>query len=126
MPKAFFTESEIETITHAVDKAEKNTTGEIVTAFIRQSYDYAIYELLYAVIIGLIYFTVASLFLPSVQSIISNLLWTDTEVMYYTLVFYGFSTFFVIALFYFLFNLPFFDRLIVPKNVREKKVLLLS
>jgi putative membrane protein len=122
MSQKFFSKSDVEKITHAVEKAEKKTSGEIVTAFIPKSYDYAIYELMSAVIIGLVYFTVMSLFLPNIQEFISGMLWTDAKIMYYTVIFYGFSTFFVIGFFYFLFNIPFFDRLIIPKSVMEKKV----
>jgi putative membrane protein len=122
MAQKFFSKSDLEKITHAVEKAEKGTSGEIVTAFIHQSYDYAIYELMSAIIIGLVYFTMMSFALPAIQNLISQMLWTDTKIIYYTLIFYGFSTFFVIGLFYFLFNIPFLDRLIIPKKVMERKV----
>ncbi|RLD56934.1 MAG: TPM domain-containing protein [Bacteroidetes bacterium] len=40
----------------------------------------------------------------------------------YLISFYGFSTFIVISIFYFLANIRFIDRLIIPKKIRNKKV----
>ena len=41
---------------------------------------------------------------------------------HYLLMFYGFSTFLVMAIVYLLANIPFIDRLIVPKSVMRQKV----
>ena len=122
MKKTFFQQDDLEKIKHAVEKVEKKTSGEVVTAFIRESSDYAVHELLFSVLIGLLYFTILSFFLPAVYDFISKMLWTDEKVMYYTVLFYGFSSFFVISFCYLLFNIPFFDRLIVSKKVMSKKV----
>ena len=40
----------------------------------------------------------------------------------YLIMFYGFSTFIVITLFYFIGNISSIDRLIVPKKIRDQKV----
>ncbi|HCX73633.1 MAG TPA: hypothetical protein DHM37_07940 [Candidatus Cloacimonas sp.] len=115
-----FSEKEKNQISSAVKKAEANTSGEIATAFIKESYDYAIYELLFAVIIGFIYFTVMMFFSGYIDTTLQNMFW-DYNINY-LLIFYGFSTFLVIALAYFIANISLIDRLIVPAKIKQQKV----
>ena len=110
----------LEKIKNAVREAESKTAGEIATAFIRESDNYAIYELIFACVCGFLYFTVMMLFAKPVENLIRNMLW-DYSVDH-LLIFYGFSTFLVIAVFYLLANFPFVDRLIVPGSVKRRKV----
>ncbi|MFO7895865.1 MAG: hypothetical protein R6U84_02925 [Candidatus Cloacimonadales bacterium] len=104
----------------AIGKAESKTSGEIATAFVGESYDYAIYELLFAVVIGFIYFAVMLLFSNQVDSWLAQKFWNYNSS--YLLGFYGFSTFLVITVVYLLANLPLIDRLIVSKKIRQRKV----
>jgi len=104
----------------AVKTAESKTSGEIATAMIKESYDYAIYELMFAVIAGFIYFVMMMFFAGNVEQFLQGKFW-DYSVNY-LIMFYGFSTFIVIALFYFIGNLSCVDRLIVPKKIRNQKV----
>lgn len=120
MSKKILTEKDLNDIEAAARKAEKKTAGEIATAFIKESDDYAIYELFFALICGFFYFNIILLFWGDFNNILSNMLWNYSEV--YLLFFYGFSTFLVIGVFYFIANISVIDRLIVPKKVREKKV----
>lgn len=107
-------------IAEAVSKAESNTSGEIVTAFIKESYDYAVYEMSFAVIVSFIYFVAMMFFVSDVQSWLQGMFWDYSQ--NYLIVFYGFSTFLVGAIFYFLANLAAIDRLIVPKKIMQQKV----
>ena len=107
-------------ISSAVKTAESKTSGEITTAMIKESYDYAIYELMFAVITGLIYFVVMMFFAGNIEQFLQGKFW-DYSVNYLVM-FYGFSTFIIIALFYFIGNLSCIDRLIVPKRIRNQKV----
>ena len=107
-------------IKKAVHEAQSKTSGEIATAFIKESDDYAVYELIFAVICGFVYFTVLMFFRHPVESMLKNMSWDYS--IDYLLLFFGFSTFLVISLFYLLANLPFIDRLIVPKKVMRIKV----
>lgn len=107
-------------ISEAVKKAESKTSGEIATAFIRESDNYAFFELSFAVIMGFIYFSILMVFSNQLEQMIKGMFW-DYNVGYLT-AFIGFSTFFIIALFYLLSNIPVIDRLIIPKKQREKKV----
>ena len=120
MSKINFSKEDLGKIKQAVNKAESKTSGEIATAFIKESYDYAIYELTFAVICGFIYFFVMMFFAGSIENTIRNMFWEYSN--NYLLIFYGFSTFLVISIFYFLANLSFIDRLIIPKKVMQQKV----
>ncbi len=107
-------------ISSAVKNAEGKTSGEIATAMIKESYNYAIYELMFAVIIGFLYFIVMMFFVGNIEQLLQEKFW-DYSVNYLVM-FYGFSTFIVITIFYFIGNISSIDRLIVPKKLRNRKV----
>ncbi len=111
---------DIKEIGSAVQKAESKTSGEIATAMIKESYNYAIYELMFAVIIGFVYFVAMMFFAGSIEQYLQSKFW-DYSVNY-LIMFYGFSTFVVITIFYFIGNISSIDRLIVPKRIRLQKV----
>ncbi|MCP5106203.1 MAG: TPM domain-containing protein [bacterium] len=120
MAKINFSSEDLEKIRGAVKEAESKTAGEIATAFIKESYNYAVYELMFSVICGFVYFVVMMFFSGSIENIIREMFWDySTD---YLLIFYGLSTFLVIFIFYFFANIPFLDRLIVPKSVMHRKV----
>lgn len=120
MPKIKLKKDDLKKISSAVKDAESKTSGEIATAIIKESYNYAVYELLFAVIVGFIYFVVMMFFVGSIENRLQSLFW-DYHIGY-LLIFYGFSTFLVIALFYFLGNISTIDRLIVSKKIKWQKV----
>ena len=120
MPKINLTKEEKEKIKASVREAEMKTSGEISTAFIKESDSYAVYELTFAVIIGLVYFIVIMFFANSIEESIKQMVWEYSP--HHLLMFYGFSTFIVIAIVYLLANIPFIDRLIVSKSVMQLKV----
>ncbi len=111
---------DLKKISSAVKEAESKTSGEIATAIIKESYNYAVNELLFAVIVGFIYFVVMMFFVGSIENRLQSLFW-DYNIGY-LLIFYGFSTFLVIAIFYFLGNISTIDRLIVSKKIMQQKV----
>ena len=120
MPKINLKKDDLKKINSAVKDAESKTSGEIPTAIIKESYNYAVYELLFAVIVGFIYFVVMMFFIGSIENQLQSLFW-DYHIGH-LLIFYGFSTFLVIALFYFLGNISTIDRLIVSKKIMWQKV----
>jgi putative membrane protein len=120
MLKINFTNEEREKIKTSVKEAESKTSGEIATAFIKESDNYAVFELTFAVIIGLVYFIVITFFANSIEESIKQMSWEYSS--QHLLMLYGFSTFLVIAVVYLLANIPFIDRLIVPKSVMQRKV----
>jgi putative membrane protein len=120
MSRPKLTDEDKEKIKQAVKEAESHTSGEIATAFIKESDDYAVYELVFAVMAGLTYFIVLMFFSGSIEEAIKRMTWEYSPNQ--LVMFYGFSTFLVISLFYLLANLPFIDRLVVPKAVMQRKV----
>lgn len=120
MPKIKFSKDDLDKIKGAVKEAESKTAGEIATAFIKESDNYAVYELMFSIICGFVYFVVMMFFSGGIEGIIKNMFWDySTD---HLLIFYGLSTFLVIFIFYWLANIPFIDRWIVPKSVRQRKV----
>ncbi len=120
MPRIKFSKEDNEKIKKAVVQSEKNTSGEIATAITKESYDYAVYELVFAIICGFIYFFIMLFFVGAVETKLQSMFWDYS--VHYLLIFYGFSTFVIITIFYFLANVAAIDRLIVPRKVMIKKV----
>jgi len=120
MPKINFPDQEKETIRQAIREAENKTSGEIATAFIKESDNYAVYELMFALLIGFGYFVTLMFFSGSIEASLQKMTWDYSSRN--LLMFYGFSTFLVIALAYLAANFPLIDRLIVPRRVMLEKV----
>ena len=120
MAKPILTSEEQSTIASAVGDAEKTTSGEIVPAVIRESSDYAVYELLFAFAAGFLFYSILLVFYPSVSGMIDRLFWFPPD--WYVTAFYGVSTVLLIGLAYFFSNMPVLDRLIIPRKVREEAV----
>lgn len=118
--KKYFSKADLEEISKIVTDVEKRTSGEIATSFIKQSDSYALYELLSALIVGIVFFNILLLFYKPIEKMIQLTTWDYQP--FYTVAFYGFASFIIVGLLYLLFNLPFFDKLIVPKKIMAKKV----
>ena len=117
---ARLTKKEKDLIADAVAKAEKNTSGEIAVVVAKQSCDYAIYELTFAVIIGLLFMVLSLIYFSKIDDIIMSRFWSESKIITTSII--GLGTFLVITIFYFLANLPIIDRLIIPKSAKEEKV----
>ncbi len=120
MSKIKFSEKDLKRIAESVKSAEKKTSGEISVAFIKESNDYAKYELLFAIISGFIYTGLIMLFRSPTESLIKNLFWDFSTT--HLILFYGLSPFVIITLFYLIANIPVVDRIIIPKKKMEKNV----
>ena len=104
----------------AVERAEAKTSGEIATALIAESDSYAAFELGYALIVGGAVFMLELLFHTQLTSLVQAFFWGDGT---FTLVlFFGGVPLLSILGAYSLFNLPLFDRLIVPAPLMHQKV----
>lgn len=117
---AKLSKKEKELIAEAVSKAEKNTSGEIAVVVAKQSCDYAIYELTFAVIVGLIFMVLSLIFFSKIDALIMNSFWSNSPVITPSVI--GLGTFVIITICYFLANISVVDRLIIPKSVKEEKV----
>jgi len=120
MSKITFKEKDKESVSKAINQAENKTSGEIAVAVIKESYDYAIYESIFAVLGGFIYFMIMLFYVPEIENILRKMFWDYSAL--YLLIFYGFSTFVVITILYFAANISALDRLLVPRSIMEKKV----
>jgi len=120
MPTINFSKQELDQINNAVKEAESKTSGEIATAFIKESYNYAIYELTFSVIFGFVYFLVAMFYTGAVEHWLQQMFWDYSS--RHLVMFYGLTTFGVITVAYFLTNIPIIDRLIIPRSVMAEKV----
>jgi len=120
MAKIRFSDADNMSISKAIGQAESKTSGEIAVAVINESYDYAIYETVFAIFGGLLYFIIMMFFVNDIQLKLQSMFWDYT--VNYLLIFYGFSTFVFIAILYFLANISALDRLIVPRRIMNKKV----
>jgi len=120
MARIRLTPNTLNGVNRAIKNAERKTSGEIAVAVIRQSYDYAAQELLFSITVGFVYFFVMMFFSGPIETLIRSMFWDYSP--RYLVMFYGFSTFLVIFLIYFIANIPFVDRMIVPRRVRIRKV----
>jgi putative membrane protein len=107
-------------IKEAVAEAEKSTSGEIATALIRESSDYALHELLFALAGGVLFYFICLPFYGQISLWLEGLFW-DFKPIYVTL-FLGIGVTTITGILYLLANIPGFDRLIVPKAVMAQKV----
>lgn len=120
MSKFKLSEEDNEKIKAAVHRAESKTSGEIVTAIIKESSDYAFYELTASLLAGFIYYMICLFAYSELSQKLNRMFWSYTEM--YTTLFIGLSTIIVIGLFYLLANIEGVDRLIVPSKIIGSKV----
>jgi len=120
MHNIFFRSEDLEKIKKAVQEAESKTSGEIATAFIRESDPYTSYELLFAFFCGFFYYLILMFFSQRIELFMQQLLWGYSSS--YLLMVYGFTTFLVMAATYLMANIPIIDRIIIPRPVMIKKV----
>ena len=120
MKKILLTDEEQQEIAAAVKKAESRTSGEISTAVIAESSDYAFYEVRAAVIFAVILYVLQIQFFHGLESFVTSLVWNSPP--WLVPLFMGALSLIGGGLFYFFSNLPAVDRIIVPKSVMAKKV----
>ncbi|MDC7227361.1 MAG: TPM domain-containing protein [Spirochaetales bacterium] len=115
-----FSDEEIKRINKAAAHVESVSSGEVLTAVIRESSNYAAAELLFSVIGGFIYYLIALGFHSGIESAVSKMFWLPQA--WHITAFYGASTIVIIGLIYILTNIPGFDRMIVPKPIIARSV----
>ncbi|MBR7064040.1 MAG: TPM domain-containing protein [Treponema sp.] len=111
---------DLEEIKDAVQKAEMNTTGEIQTAIASESAHYSFWELLASVCVGAFVFAILIPFAGVIGSFIEKFSWVrhEWEVSAYC----GAFSFACILFSFYIFNIPFFDRIVIPKRVMKRCV----
>ena len=113
-------DSDLSHIMEAVKEAEAKTNGEIAIATIFQSDSYSFVEAFFAMILSFFILFIISLFSNELYEILSSHFW---EFSVHSFVSYIYIFIIPITLFFFaIANLPSIDRLIIPKNVKDKRV----
>lgn len=120
MKKAFLSEKDQKRISDAVAKAESRTSGEIVTALIRESSDYAFHELLASLFGGFIFYTVSMISYGPIAAFLERNFWSYNES--WPALFIGIGTILTMGVLYLLANVEGVDRLIVPSSTISRKV----
>lgn len=120
MKKYKLSESDNDKVKEAVRQAESKTSGEIVTAIINESSDYAFYELLASIVAGAVYYLICLFFYSDITRWLKGLFWSYTDI--FPILFIGSTTALIIGLFYLAANIEGVDRFIVPSPIISKKV----
>jgi putative membrane protein len=120
MKKDLLNEDEQISISAAVKKAESSTSGEISTALIAESSDYAFYELRGSVAFAVLLYIIQIQFYPAMSSFVESLYWNSSS--WVTPMIIGMISFLGGGLFYFFSNFPAIDRIIIPRKVMESRV----
>ncbi len=114
------TDEEMKRIEEAVARAEKNTSGEIATALTEESSDYAVYEILFALAGGALFYFAALLLYGPLSQWAESLFWEFKPI--YLSILLGTGFLLVTGVLYLLANIPGFDRLIVPRSIMAREV----
>ncbi|MBI9105852.1 MAG: TPM domain-containing protein [Spirochaetales bacterium] len=120
MPNKKLSKDEVERINRAAARVEAVSSGEVLTALIQESSDYAFPELLFSLFGGFIYYIIVMFFHGGIERLVAQMFWNPQN--WYVTAFFGASTLIVIGLLYMISNIPGFDRLIVPKAVMHRNV----
>jgi putative membrane protein len=104
----------------AVLAAEANTGGEIVTAIIPESDDYAFRELLFAIAAGIITFIVLALLIAPFNRLLDRLFWIESAALLPLSM--GAVSLAIGTISYVLFQIPAMDRLVVGRQAMADAV----
>lgn len=115
-----FSKEDIDKINKAAAHVESVSSGEVLTAVIKESSNYAFSELLVSLLGGFIYYLIAMVFYTGLEDWVNSLFWHPQS--WYITAFFGASTMAVTGILYMLANIPGVDRLIVPKTVISRNV----
>jgi putative membrane protein len=118
--KPLLTEEESDRVAQAVAAAEKKTGGEIATAIIAESDDYGFRELVFAIIVGVVVWTVTLGFPGPLEALLNRLFWSWEPWLLSGL--QGVLGMVGGLIAYLVAQIPAVDRLIVPKAIMREAV----
>ncbi len=116
LKKLSLSSKDFEDIKNAVKEAEKNTSGEIALALAPESASYAFWEALVAFTSGFLFLVCVFPLSHQICNWLQTFIW-GMEPLYLS-VFYFLLFAVMVVVMYFLFNIPFIDRIIVPERVK--------
>ncbi|MGL4985931.1 MAG: TPM domain-containing protein [Treponemataceae bacterium] len=111
---------DFEAIKTTVSNIEKKTTGEIAIALISESDNYLLHELLFAFLVGVISFVTMVTQTHIIASFLDTILWHFN--LWHISAFFGLATLAIMIGVFYLANIPFIDRLIIPSSAMKKSV----
>ena len=118
LKKARISEEDLKEVENAIADAETKTNGEIACAITSASHNYSFWELLFAVCVGSVVAVILTLCSPFLVQAFEKFFWGDIPSWILT----GFIvivTLISISVAFFIANIPFVDRLFVPKSYRS-------
>lgn len=118
--KLNLSESDKKDIEQAVQQAEANTTGEIALAITPQSDPYAFWELFLAALTSFLLMCALFPLANQIYAFMNRVFWLPKP--WHLIAFYLLAYVIEMVIFYLLYNIPWFDSLIVPDRVKEKAV----
>lgn len=107
-------------IREAVKKAESKTSGEIAVCLAPESSDYSVWELFASLMLSVICYSVMLPFSGAIRRFYEKLNWLSPE--WYLPATFGIAAFLTVLVFFFVFNIPVLDRLVIPVDFRRKTV----
>lgn len=120
LKKIKLSSSDLEEIKKCVKNAESKTNGEIALALIAESDSYSFWELLSSTYFAAVVFICLLPFANEIKAIYEKFLWNVND--WVLPAFYGIATLVTIVIAFFIMNIPFFDRLIIPHGIQKKNV----
>jgi len=111
---AFLSPEGSKKISRLVEEAEAGSGGEIAVAIIPESDEYAFRELLFALVLGILTYVLLAVFFKPLERLVDKLFWSASALTLPLLMFT--LSFAVGSAFYFLFQIPALDRLIVGRK----------
>lgn len=120
LKKIKLSDSDLAEIKNAVKKAESKTSGEIALALTAESDHYSFWELLASTYTAAILFIILLPFASKISGLYERIFWGAPE--WILPAFYGIATLATIVTAFFVANIPFIDRIVIPKAIRKKAV----
>ena len=109
-----------EKIQNAVKNAESKTSGEIAVCLAAESSDYSVWELFASLLCSVFCYAVMLPFSENIRRFYEQINWLSPE--WYLPATFGIASFITVLIFFFIFNIPCLDRLIIPRDYRAKTV----
>lgn len=120
LKKIRLSDSDMEEIKNAVKKAESKTNGEIALALAAESDHYSFWELLASTYLAAFIFIILLPFASKISALYEKFSWGCPT--WLLPAFYGIATLATIVFGFYFANIPFIDRIIIPKNIRNQAV----
>ena len=117
LKKIKLSDSDMQQIKDAVQKAESKTTGEIALALTAESESYSFWELIASICVSTIVFAILLPFASGINNLYESHFWTQP--IWFLPAFYVITSFVTILIAFAFMNVPCIDRIIIPELVEN-------